>query len=184
MQDNYTEIDDLVEQVKNKNSEALWKLFDYYKPVIHLASNQVNKKYPSVEKEDLLSESVFILQDLCNKFDKDKSYFSYFFSTRLQPYLVSKVKSKYLEKINVVDLDQADNFEYYDNLNFTINDHTNLHMEIENLPEKMQQILDLFYFKGLNQTECAIILKISQPAFNKKLQKTLKLLKENLSKEL
>ena len=57
-------------------------------------------------------------------------------------------------------------------------------MEIENLPEKMQQILDLFYFKGLNQTECAIILKISQPAFNKKLQKTLKLLKENLSKEL
>ena len=180
MKDNYSEIDCLVEKVKNKDSAALWSLYDYYKPVINSTVNQVTSKYKSIDKEDLISESIFILQDLCLKYDKNKSYFSYFFSTRLHPYLVSKIKSKYLEKIQVTDLDYADTLENNPNLNFSINDHTLLHIEIEKLSEKHQQIIDLFYFKNLTQAECAVILKITQPAFNKKLQKILKELKNNL----
>jgi RNA polymerase sigma factor (sigma-70 family) len=181
MQNNYAEIDHLVELVKNKDKDALWLLYDYYKPVINSTVNQISLKYKTIDKEDLISESIFILQDLCVKYEKDKSYFSYFFSTRIQPYLISKIKSKYLEKIQVTDLDYADTLETDHDLNFTINDFTYLHIEIEKLSEKQQQILDLFYFKNLTQAECAVILNVSQPAFNKKLQKVLKILKNNLN---
>jgi RNA polymerase sigma factor (sigma-70 family) len=181
MLDNYTEIDRLVELVKKKDTEALWSLYDYYIPVINSTVNQVVKKYKTLEKDDLVSEAVFILQDLCMKYDKDKSYFSYFFRARFYPYLINKVKSKYIEKINVTDLDYGDTFVNDPFMDYSIHDHATLHMELEKLNEKQRQIIDLFYFKNLTQSECAVILNISQPAFNKKLQNVLKILKNNLN---
>jgi RNA polymerase sigma factor (sigma-70 family) len=180
----YTQIDKLVEQVKQKNTDALWKLYDYYKPIINFTSNKIHQKYPTIEYSDLHSECIFILQDLCIKYDKEKCYFSYYFNARLMPYLVSKVKSKYLEKVNVTCLDDMTKSEMQDDINFKIEDYTFLHIEIEKLPVKMQEIIDLFYFKNLTQSECAKILKISQPAFNKKLSKVLSVLRKNIQKEL
>ena len=74
--DDYTHIDSLVERVRENNSDALWELFDFYKPVINSCVRIVHSRYKSVEKDDLLSECIFILKDLCQKYDRDKSYFS------------------------------------------------------------------------------------------------------------
>ena len=93
--DDYLDIDILVESVCNNNIDALWQLFDFYKPVINSGVNRVHKKYPYIEKGDLTSESILILKDLCSKYNKEKSHFTYFFDTRLQPYLIAKIKSKY-----------------------------------------------------------------------------------------
>jgi RNA polymerase sigma-70 factor (ECF subfamily) len=181
--DDYLHIDTLVEKVQNKDTDALWELYDFYTPVINSCVSKLNKKYPNVDKEDLVSESIFVLKDLCQKYDKNKSYFSYFFDTRLQPYLIAKIKSKYIEKINIVSLNDSESYEPYEESDF-IEQNAFIHEELEKLPPKMQQIIDLFYFKNLTQSECAVILKISQPAFNKKLHAVLDILRKNIQNEL
>lgn len=182
-QNDFANIDLLVEKVKNQDSQALWELFDYYKPIFQSSVNQVYKNYKTVEKEDLMSECIFILKYLCEKYDKNKSYFSYYLSTRIQPYLISKVKSKYIEKIDIVSLNHIDEIELADNyfvLDFSDTNDVDINDKIQQLPEIYQKAIDLFYFQDLTQFECATILNISQPAFNKRLKKSLRLLKDLL----
>ena len=60
---NYAHIDLLVMKVREGNNPALWELFDYYQPIILNTIKKINKTYPMVEKDDLYSESAFILKD-------------------------------------------------------------------------------------------------------------------------
>ena len=180
--DDYNNINLLVDKVKKNDSDALWQLFDYYQPVINIYVNNTHSKYKNIEKDDLKSECIFILKHLCEKYDKNKSYFSYYLNTRLQPYLISKVKSKYLEKIDIVSLNNIDESELIDdyfNMDLEKEEYSILDNKINALPEIYKKAIDLFYFQELTQIQCSVILKISQPAFNKRLKKALKLLKEN-----
>jgi len=178
---NYAHIDLLVMQAREGNNQALWELFDYYQPIILNTIKKINKTYPMVEKDDLYSESAFVLKELCSKYDKDKSYFTYFLETRLMPYLISKTKSKYVNKDNSISIENIDD-SYYIEYDFNINDYSEIHLEIEKLNEKDRKIIDLFYFKNLTQTECAVVLNISQAAFSKKLSKILDSLKQSCEK--
>jgi RNA polymerase sigma factor (sigma-70 family) len=182
-QNDYLHIDSLVAKVKENNTDALWELFDFYKPIINVCVNKVHSKYKTVEKDDLFSECIFIFKDLCMKYEKDKCYFSYYLDTRLQPYLVSKVKSKYIDKINIVTLNEHEHYDQEEFLGY-FDGNPVLEKAINSLPEKTKHIIDLFYFKNLTQSECAVVLKISQPAFNKKLHKALEILRKNMEKEL
>ena len=176
--DDYVFINSLVKKVQDNDSDALWELFEFYKPVIFQATLQLTKKFKSIEQNDLISESVFILKDLCLKFNPEKSYFSYFFNSRLKPYLVSKIESRYLEKIDVVALSDVENYESKFDLVSYFEDFIELQTAIENLQKNDQQAIELFYFENYNQAECAKFLKISQPAFNKRLKRALKNLKK------
>ena len=180
-QDDYLHIDSLVEKVKEKNTDALWELFEFYKPIVNVCVNKVHSRYKTIEKDDLFSECIFIFKDLCEKYDKDKSYFSYYLDTRLQPYLISKVKSKYVDKINLVTLNEAEHYEQ-EEFSYFFEGNPALDEALNSLPEKTKHIIDLFYFKNLTQSECAVILNISQPAFNKKLHNALKILRKKLKK--
>lgn len=179
-QEEYKHIDDLVEQTRNGNSEAFEMLLDYYAPIIKSTVGTVANKYVSMLREDLFSECVLILHELCMKYDKDKSYFSYYLSNRLKPYLVSKVKSKYIDKIPTVSLSVCDKLEIGEVINLSVGDHAHLQMEIEKLPDNLRQAIFLFYFEDLTQKECADAIGISQPAFNKRLKKALGILKNTL----
>ena len=178
-QNDYIHIDSLVNKVKDNNTDALWELFDFYQPIIRSCVSKVNKKYKTIQKEDLISECAFILKDLCNKYDQDKSYFSYYFNTRLQPYLIAKIKSKYLEKNTVISLSTIEEYEHLDQIEI-LEESTILDEAIKGLPDNLKQIIDLFYFKNLTQSECAVILNISQPAFSKKLKTALAKIKKNI----
>ena len=70
----------MVDKVKNNDSGALWELHDFYLPIIFSNTSKLHKKYPYIEKEDLMSESIFILKGLCEKYIKNKSNFTYFFN--------------------------------------------------------------------------------------------------------
>lgn len=181
-QTDYIHINNLVERVKNNDSDALWELFDFYQPVINLCIKRVHQRYETIEKNDLYSECVFVLKDLCMKFDESKSYFSYYFDSRLQPYLVAKIKSKYLEKINIIEL--KEDYLYDVDLATELENKVIIHAALEKLPESTKKVIDLIYFKNITQSECAKILQISQPALNKKLKAGLKLLKKLLENEL
>jgi hypothetical protein len=181
--DNYVQIDFLVEKIKNKDVNALYELHDFYKPMIKVCVNKVHSKYPSVEKDDIFSESVFVLEDLCLKYDKNQVFFSYFLETRMQSYLIAKIKSKYIEKVNITELNENDYYEPCENCSF-FEEHSELREEINELPNELHEIVDLIYFKQLTQSECGLILGISQAAVNKRLKKALKVLKEKLEKRL
>ncbi len=176
---NYSHIDSLVEKVQRHDNDALWELFDFYQPLVKACCAKVHTKFLFMDKDDLFSECVLIFKDLCEKYDKDKSYFSYFLETRLQPYLISKIKSKYVEKHQIVDLSEC---EYYEiDISDAYEHKTLIEESLEKIPEIYQKAVDLFYFKNLTQSECALILNITQPAFNKRLKKALDLLKSEMS---
>ena len=183
LSNDYIHIDHLVERVKQDDHTALHELYDFYKPFIAFSASRVCNKYKTLERDDLISESIFILKELCKIYDKDKSFFSYFLETRMQSYMIAKVKSKYCENVTIVPLNEHDSYEPCENCSF-FEDHTELRDEIENLPDKMQQIIEMVYFKQLTQDECAVILNISQAAVSKRLKKAIKNLREKLEKRL
>lgn len=184
LENNYAEIDSLVDRVKAGDNTALWKLIEYYNPVINSSVNQALQMYPTVEKGDLATECIFIIKHLCDKYEKDKSYFSYFLNTRILAYLISKIKSKYINKTNVVSFDNLKESDYsvdYFDLDYSFDYNFKLQQAINMLPEKFKQAVDLFYFNELTQVECAKLLNITQPAFNKRLSKALEILRKNIS---
>ena len=183
LNDDYNQINLLVEKAKLNDEKALWDLFDFYTPIVNSTITKVHNKFKFVEKDDLFTECALIFKDLCEKYDKDKSYFTYYIETRMQPYLISKVKSKYIQKISTVSFEDYHELEYYEEP-FKLEDHSELIEQIDKMPKDMKHVIDLFYFKNLNQNECATIMNISQPAFNKKLKRAIDYLKRNLSKEL
>lgn len=180
----FSDIDILVEKTKQGDNSAFWTIFEYYTPIVNSVISNVCKKYTTISRDDLLSECVFIVKDLCEKYDKDKSYFSYYLNTRLQPYLIAKVKSTYVSNISILSLHSCDKEDLIEEIKIEFEDYTYIKEEVDKLPQKLKRAINLFYFDGLTQSECAVILKISQPAFSKQLAKALKILRENIKKWL
>ncbi len=180
----YANIDVLVEKAKHGDNESFWNIFEFYTPVINSVISNVCEKYHTISRDDLFSECVFIVKDLCEKYDKDKSYFSYYLNTRLQPYLVAKIKSTYINSISILSLHSCDKDDLIEEIKIEFEDYSYLKDEIDKLPLRLKRAINLFYFDGLTQSECAVILKISQPAFSKQLSKALKILRENIKKWL
>ena len=85
MNDKYQRINELIYRIKNKDTDALSELFDFYKPLFLSSIKRCIAKEPkfSEYKEDMLQESFFVLEKLVNDYDPDLTYFSYFISTRI-----------------------------------------------------------------------------------------------------
>ena len=85
MNDKYQHINELIDRIKNKDTDALSELFDFYKPLFLSSIKRCIAKEPkfSEYKEDMLQESFFVLEKLVNDYDPDLTYFSYFISTRI-----------------------------------------------------------------------------------------------------
>jgi len=62
-------------------------------------------------------------------------------------------------------------------------DHSDLHAAIDRLPEKLRMTLILFYFRDMDITDTAKVLKIPEGTVKSRLNKARKLLKEVLTSE-
>lgn len=180
MQSNYTHISELLNKISQHNDEALWELFDYYKPAVMSCIRKISKNYPTIDQDDLYSESVLIFRDLCAKFDPEQSNFSYYLNTRLYPYLISKIKSSYLDKTNNVQLNEADIYIEQKNSFDLIDIHYDIEIAMSQLKPKQRLILADFYFNNLSQHEIAKKYQMSQPAVSSNIQKSMKILKKIL----
>lgn len=175
----YAYIDSLVEKVQNNDLDAFWELFSFYEPIIVSCVKSVHSKYNTIDSDDIYSESIFVFKDLCLKYNKNRSYFSYFIGTRIQPYLITRIKTKYLNKFHQISLDDVNNVEPLVYLG-DYEDFIVLRDALDKLNDEQKLAIQLLYFERMTQKECAKILKISQPAFNKKIKKILGILKENM----
>jgi len=176
----YQEIDKLIHQYKAGNEEALFELYEFYKPLFLSSIKRIVAKDLSFasHKEDLLSDCIFALKKLIDQYDPKLSYFSYFLSTRIDITLFRLVSDKYSRKE-----------EYSEEVKFTeqsydpfnkIENVICLHDAINQLDDNHKQIIQMYFFDGIDQKEAAKILNITQGALSKRLSKALEKLKKHL----
>ena len=183
LEDRYSYINELIEKIKSGDSSHIFELHDFYKPLIICSIKRCLNKEPRLifHKEDLFSESIFVLSKLVDQYEPSLTYFSYFLSTRLDINLLRHFIDKFLDKFEVVE--EEEHLESgYDPFN-RIEEIIIIQDALGKLNESQRQVIQLYFFDGLDQKECAQILMITQSAFSKRLQRALASIKEILGED-
>lgn len=181
--DKYQHINILIEKIKNKNTEALSELFDFYKPLILSSIKRCIAKEPKLSeyREDMLQESFFVLEKLVNDYDPDLTYFSYFISTRIDINLFRKCQHL-IESNEIVDM--SEKYEGIETDPFNrLETKIVLDDAIDLLNEKQKEAIHLYFFENLDQNKAAERLGIKQAAFSKRLTRALENLKMILGED-
>ena len=176
-ENNYDEINKLVYKCKAGNDSALFELYEFYKPLFISSVKRIIQK----ESRLILSDCIFVLRKLIEQYDPKLSYFSYFLSTRIDINLFRYATDKYFPKEEIL---QDDHFpeESQDPFN-KIDNVICIHQAMNNLPEKSKEVIQVYFFDGLDQKECAETLGITQGAFSKRLSKALEQMKLMLGED-
>ncbi len=176
-ENNYDEINKLVYKCKAGNDSALFELYEFYKPLFISSVKRIIQKESRLllQREDILSDCIFVLRKLIEQYDPKLSYFSYFLSTRIDINLFRHATDKYFPK---EELSNDDYFpeEAQDPFN-KIDNAICIHQALEQLGEKNREVIQAYFFDGLDQKECAQTLGITQGAFSKRLSKALEQMK-------
>ena len=170
---NYDEINKLLLKYKAGNETALFDLFHFYKPLFISSVKRIIQKESRLSsyREDILSDCIIVLKKLIDQYDPKLSYFSYFLSTRIDINLFRYATDKYFPKEEVSD-DEYFPEEFDDPFN-KIDNAICIHQAINQLDEKSKEVIQVYFFDGLDQKECAETLGITQGAFSKRLAKAL-----------
>lgn len=176
----YQEIDKLIYKYKAGNDQALFELFEFYKPLFLSSIKRVISKEPKLltHREDLLEDCLFVLQKLINQYDPKLSYFSYFLSTRIDINLFRYASDTYHPREDQLD-DHYEPESLEDPFN-RIDNIISIQDAILKLSDEEKELVDYYFFQELDQKECADILNITQGAFSKRLKRILNKLKNIL----
>lgn len=179
-ENNYDEINKLLYKYKAGNEEALFELYEFYKPLFISSVKRIVQKESrlSPHREDILSDCIFVLKKLIEQYDPKLSYFSYFLSTRIDINLFRYSTDKYFPKEEITEDDYFPE-EYEDPFN-KIDNVICIHQAMDQLDEKSKEVIQAYFFDGLDQRECAETLGITQGAFSKRLSKALSQMKSIL----
>jgi RNA polymerase sigma factor (sigma-70 family) len=183
LEDRYAYINNLITKIKSGDSESLFELKEFYKPLILTSIRRCLSKDQRLApyKEDIYSESIFVLEKLVHQYDPNLTYFSYFLSTRIDINIIRYSVDKFLDK--------AESCEDYDFENTSdplsrIEDVITLHEAINKLVPNQKQAIRLYFFEQKDQEEASKILNISQSAFSKRLQRAISSLKDILGDDI
>ena len=176
-ENNYDEINKLLYKYKAGDDTALFDLYEFYKPLFISSVKRIIQKESrlSSHREDILSDCIFVLRKLIDQYDPKLSYFSYFLSTRIDINLFRYTSDKYFPKEEITDEDYFPE-EYEDPFN-KIDNVICIHQAMDQLSEKSKEVIQAYFFDGLDQKECAESLGITQGAFSKRLSKALEQMK-------
>lgn len=182
-EDKYAYINDLVTKAKQDDKEALFQLYDFYKPLILSSIKRCLVKEPRLKthKEDLIFDAIFVLNKIVTQYNPELTYFSYFVSTRIDINLFRFLQDKYEFNESIEDhtseIDEClDPFNKIDNIIM-------IHSALDKMPIEVRDVLEMYFFENLDQKECALRLNISQSAFSKRLSKALSLMKTELGED-
>lgn len=170
---NYEEINKLLYKYKAGDDDALFVLFEFYKPLFISSVKRIIQKDSrlSAHREDILSDCLFVLRKLIDQYDPSLSYFSYFLSTRIDINLFRQSTDKYFPKEEVTEEEKFPD-QYEDPFN-KIDNVICIHQAMDQLNENSREVIEVYFFEGLDQKECAETLGITQGAFSKRLSKAL-----------
>lgn len=165
---------ELILEIKENNEIAFKELFyKYYNILINFCWYRTRDLDLS---KDLVQEIFAKLWIARNNLDPEKSVKSYLF------------KSLTNQIINNSKLSSAKNISIDESIlnnttanNINIENQIDLHSAIEKLPEKLKTVFMLSRIEGFKYSEIAEICEISIKAVEKRMTKTLKILRKSLS---
>ena len=182
-EDKYAYINDLVNKAKQDDKEALFQLYDFYKPLILSSIKRCLVKEPKLKthREDLILDAIFVLNKIVNQYNPDLTYFSYFVSTRIDINLFRYLQDiyefdEYIEEQSQISEPISDPFN-------KIDDMISIQNALSKIPSNYKEVIDLYFFESLDQNECALRLNITQSAFSKRLSKALIVMKKELGED-
>lgn len=182
-EDIYSDINELVINCQNGDNSALFKLYEYYKPLILASVSRCISKEPKLRayREDIFKECIFVLKKLVDQYDPNLTYFSYFLSTRIDINLFRHVSNLYESTVPINEdiFDKTSNSDPFNKIDNVIA----LHWAMDQLNEKQREAVDLYFFQQLDQEEAAELLGINQSSFSKRLTRALERLKELLGQD-
>jgi len=205
MGNKWEEIDKLVVRAKNDDKDAIYELWCTYRPLVSKIVVKCCRlgDFDDI-REDLLNDAYIMFVECVNEYNSEKSYFSYYINLIFKFKVLNVVESKYRQpiidrKFNV-NVDSSVNSVICHKNNTTsrtmlISDdpsphdilidkemHSRLKVALTKLTSRQLQAIRLYYYVGYNQEESAKILKISQPAFSKRLASAVVKLRRILKK--
>lgn len=174
---NYDEINNLLRAYKLGDGSALFKLYEFYKPLFISSVKRIVQKENRllIQREDILSDCIFVLKKLIEQYDPSLSYFSYFLSTRIDINLFRYATDKYFPKEELYEeVHVQEDFSDPFNKIITV---ISLQDAMKQLSLKNLEVIQVYFFDGLDQNQCAQKLGITQGAFSKRLSKALEQMK-------
>jgi len=183
-------INNLVDLAKSDDQKAKEDLLSFYQPLIKSCVRKCiysDSRYITF-KEDINSLAVLEFLKLIKDYDITRSFFSYFLSNKLYPNLLKACKDNLTSKsdasqeilfCDMPKLWDAESVDLFGNVEINII----LSKAMQFLPLKYKECIDLVYFQQYNQTEASEKLHITQSALSKRLDKSLKELKNILEKK-
>ena len=183
LEDRYSYINELITKIKDGNSSSLFELHEFYKPLILCSIKRCLNKEPRLNsyREDLLSESLFVIKKLVEQYDPDLTYFSYFLSTRLDINLLRYFVEKFLDKYDQTEDNNLENLGF-DPFN-RVEEVISINEALLKLNDKQREAITLYFFDNLDQEQASQRLGISQSSFSKRLQRALANLREILGED-
>ena len=183
MSNNYQQINKLISTYKNGDKEAIFDLYEFYRPLLNASVQRclIKDKNLVPYKEDIVEDCFFVFEKLLDQYDETLTYFSYFISTRIDINLFRYVSDKY-KPLELIENDQVSNKYFYDPFN-TIDNVISIQSALDKLNPKQKEAVDLYFFQGMEQIEAASFLNITQSSFSKRLNRALVNLKEILGKD-
>jgi RNA polymerase sigma-70 factor (ECF subfamily) len=188
----FENINKLVSKAKDGDRGAIEELNDFYQPLIRAAIRKCicNDVALTKYKDDLISIACLEFTTLIMSYDISRSFFSYYVSNKLYPNLLKA--SKELLNKNSNNLSYEINFSDMPKLwdPESVDPFAQIELEIiikdalSQLKPQHRQAVEFIYFEQMTQEDAAALLKLTQSAFSKRLNKALSKLKIILENNL
>ena len=168
----------LIQQLKNKDEQALALLYDKYAGAIF--SVIIKMIRDEGKAQNLLQDTFMTVWEKSEQYDENKG--------RFYTWVYRIAKNKTLNVIRKTDmLIQTDDFSVYKNKEEAISidpEYLELNGALTTLEKHHKKAIELVYFKGLTHREAHTEMNVPLGTFKSYIRQALKLLKETYAKSL
>jgi RNA polymerase sigma factor (sigma-70 family) len=184
----FEHINILVSKAQTGDEKSAEELLDFYQPLIKATVRKCIHIHQELSKhyDDLVNIASLEFYKLVLSYDVTRSFFSYYISSRLYVNLVRAAKSLMNKSEDFGEVNFSDMPKLWDpsyDPFGKIETEIVIHQALEELKPSYKEAINYIFFDQLTQEEAAERLNISQSAFQKRLNRALKNLKEILGKK-
>jgi RNA polymerase sigma factor (sigma-70 family) len=184
----FEHINILVSKAQTGDEKSAEELLDFYQPLIKATVRKCIHIHQELSKhyDDLVNIASLEFYKLVLSYDVTRSFFSYYISARLYVNLVRASKSLINKSEDFAEVNFSDMPKLWDpsyDPFGKIETEIVIQQALEELKPSYKQAINFVFFDQLTQEEAAERLNISQSAFQKRLNRALKNLKEILGKK-
>lgn len=178
----------LVSKAQSGDQKSSEELLEFYQPIIKASVRKCIHIHQDLSKhyEDLINIASLEFYKLILSYDVTRSFFSYYIQSRLYVNLIRATKSLMSKSEDFAEINFSEMPKLWDpsyDPFGKIETEIVIHQALEELKPTYKEAITYIFFDQITQEEAAEKLNISQSAFQKRLIRALKKLKEILGKK-